>query len=162
MKRSPWLDQARRGTGGFTLIELLTVAVVMGTLVRISLPNVHDALLGARVAEVVAEFETIRVAVLSYQAEHLQWPDDAYVGQVPSGLAEFLPDNFDFTGERYRLDWENWVLPSGLPKHPETGELLGISVVTKDAELGHAVLDVLGSTMAHYALGTSYTFVIER
>ena len=148
--------------GGFTMIEVLTVAVVMGTLVRIALPNVHAALLRARAAEVAGEFETVRLAVLSYQAEHLSWPEDTYVGQVPSGLAEFLPDDFDFRGARYRLDWENWVLPSGLPEHPEIGELLGISVVTEDVELGYAVVDMLGNTMPHYTLGTSYTFVIER
>ncbi len=144
------------------MIEVITVAVVMGTLVRIALPSFHDVLLKARAAEVVGEFETVRVAVLNYQAEHLRWPEDAYVGQIPSGLAEFLPENFDFRGAGYRLDWENWVLPSGLPQYPETGVLLGISIVTEDAELGYAVVDFLGGTLAHYSLGTSYTFVVER
>jgi hypothetical protein len=40
--------------------------------------------------------------------------------------------------------------------------LLGISIVTEDAEIGYAVVDFLGSTMAHYTLGTSYAFVVER
>lgn len=134
----------------------------MGTLVRVALPSLHDVLLNARAAEVVAEFETVRRAVLEYRFEHLQWPEDAYVGQIPSGLPEFLPENFDFVGPGYRLDWENWVLPSGLPQHPETGVLLGISIVTEDAELGYAVVDILGGSMAHYTLGASYTFVIDR
>ena len=144
------------------MIEMITVAVVMGTLVRVALPNLHDALLNARAAEVVTEFETVRLAVLSYRSNHAQWPEDAYVGQIPSGLAEFLPEDFDFIGAGYRLDWENWVLPSGLPQHPETDLLLGISIVTEDAELGYAVVDFLGGEMAHYTLGTSYTFVIDR
>ena len=144
------------------MIEVITVAVVMGTLVRIALPNLHDVALNARAAEVVGEFETVRVAVINYHAEHLQWPEDSYVGQVPSGLEEFLPEDFDFRGAGYRLEWENWVLPSGLPQHPEPGVLLGISIVTEDAELGYAVVDFLGDAMAHYTLGTSYTFVVER
>ncbi len=144
------------------MVEVITLAVVMVTLVRIALPSFHDVLLKARAAEVVAEFEAVRSAMHNYHAEHLRWPEDAYVGQIPSGLAEFLPENFDFSGAGYRLDWENWVLPSGLPQHPETGVLLGISIVTEDAELGYAVVDFLGGTMAHYTLGTSYTFVVER
>jgi|AP95_1055475.scaffolds.fasta_scaffold33080_3 hypothetical protein len=155
-------QRVQRAIGGFTMIELLTVAVVMGTLVRIALPNFHEVLVKARAAEVYGDFETVRLAVLNYHAEHLQWPEDVYTGQIPTGLAEFLPDNFDFNRPGYRLDWENWVLPNGLPKHPETGVLLGISIVTEDDELGYAVIDFLGGAMAHYTLGTSYTFVVDR
>lgn len=155
-------DRPRRKRNGFTLVEVLTVAVVMGTLIRIALPNFHEILLKARAAEVVGDFETVRVAILNYHAEHLTWPDDAYTGQIPIGLAEFLPDNFTFFRAGYRLDWENWVLPDGLPKYPETGVLLGISIDTEDAELGQAVIDLIGGGMAHYTLGQKYTFVIER
>ena len=116
----------------------------------------------ARAAEVVGHFETVRVAVLNYQSEHLEWPQDAYVGQIPPGLEEFLPDGYSFDRPGYRIDWENWVLPNGLPRHPETGILLGISVETDDAELGHAVVDLLGDGMAHYILGSTYTFDVER
>lgn len=154
-------EQAPRRVAGFTLIETITVAVLMGTLVRVALPSLHNMSLSARAAEVVAELETVRLAVLDYRFEHHQWPEDAYVGQTPSGLAEFLPEDFKFGGAGYRLDWENWVLPSGLPEHPETDVLLGVSIVTEDAELAYAVVDFLGSSMAHYRLGTSYTFVFE-
>lgn len=152
---------ARRDQGGFTLVEAVTVAVVMGTLVRIAMPNFHEVLLRARAAEVAGDFETVRVAVLNYHADHLAWPADSYAGQVPTGLAEYLPEGFSFVRAGYELDWENWVLPNGLPQNPESGVLLGISIVTTDAELGHAVVDLLGS-MASYALGDTYTFVVER
>ena len=153
----------RRGeSGGFTMIEVVTVAVVMGTLVRIAMPNFHEVLLKARAAEVVGDFEVVRVAVANYHADHLEWPPDAYPGQVPAGLEEYLPEGFSFTRAGYLLDWENWVLPNGLPQHPATGILLGVSISTDDAELGNAVVDLLGGTMAHYTLGNSYTFVIER
>ena len=155
-------DHAPRDFDGFTIIEVMTVAVVMSTLVRIALPNFHEVLLMTRAAEVVGHFETVRVAALNYYAEHYEWPDDAYVGQIPEGLAEFLPDNYNFNRAGYRLDWENWVLPNGLPTHPETGVLVGISVSTEDSELGYAVVDLLGGIMAYYTLGTNYTFVMER
>jgi len=160
--RSKALTGGTSDFGGFTMVEVLTVAVVMGTLVRIALPNFHEILLKARAAEVMGDFEVVRLAVLNYHADHLEWPGDAYVGQVPSGLEEYLPENFSFNRAGYRLDWENWVLPNGLPKDPSTSVLLGVSIATEDAELGQAVVDFLGSSMAHYVLGSNYTFIIER
>lgn len=50
----------------------LNVAVVMGTLVSIALPNFHEVLVKARAAEAYGDFETVRLAVLNYHAEHLQ------------------------------------------------------------------------------------------
>lgn len=154
--------RGRRRREGFTLIEVVTVAVVMGTLVRISIPNLHELLVMARAAEVVGHFETVRVAVLNYQAEHLSWPEDSYVGQIPDDLREFLPAGYSFEHPGYRLDWENWALPSGLPDQPTTRGLLGISINTEDAELGQAVMKLLGPNRARYRLGGNYTFVIER
>jgi hypothetical protein len=144
------------------MVEVVTVAVVMGTLVRMAIPNFHDVLLKARAAEVLGDYEAIRVAVLNYHAEHHQWPDDAYTGQIPSGLEGFLPDGYTFDRPGYRMDWENWVLPDGLPRHPDTGVLVGISVVTDDRELGVAIMDLMGNGVPAYNLGTKYTFVVER
>jgi prepilin-type N-terminal cleavage/methylation domain-containing protein len=147
---------------GFTMVEVLTVVVVMGTLVRMAVPSFHEVLVRARAAEVIGDFETVRVAVLNYHADHLQWPPDGYAGQVPGALAPYLPDGFSFQGMGYQLDWENWVLPAGLPQDPEARGILAVSVVTEDRELGEALSDLLGGAMAHYALGDAYTFVIER
>lgn len=161
-RRAPAERLPGQGPLGFTMVEVLTVAVVMGTLVRIAIPNFHEVLLRARAAEVVGDFETVRVAALNYQADHLQWPEDAYAGQIPAGLDEYLPEGFDFVRAGYRLDWENWALPNGLPQNPGSGVLLGISIVTEDRELGVAVMDFLGSSMAAYELGDTYTFIVER
>ncbi len=150
-----------KGRSGFTMVELLTVTAIMGTLARMATPNLHAVLLKAEAASVAGDFETVRVAVQNYYADHLQWPPDASTGRVPEGLARYLPDNFSFVREGYELDWENWVLPDGLPQHPDTGVLIGISIVTKDRALGEAVVNLLGARMAHYTLGDRYTFVIE-
>lgn len=161
-RAGPDETKAERERRGFTMVELLTVTMVMGTLARMAVPNFHDMLLKARATEVLGDFETVRVAVMSYHADHLQWPTDGYTGQVPAGLAPYLPEGFTFDQPGYRLDWENWMLPDGLPGDPQSGVLLGISVVTPDRELGQAVMDLLGASMAHYALGDTYTFVVER
>lgn len=144
------------------MVEMLTVAVVMGTLVRMAVPNLHELLLRARAAEVMGDFDVVRVAAQNYHAEHLQWPDDAYTGQIPPGLEDFLPEGFSFFRMGYSIDWENWVLPSGLPQSPGTKKLLAISIVTDDRALGQALVDVLGGAMAYYVLSDSYTFVVER
>ncbi len=144
------------------MLEMVTVALIMGTLARISVPDFHQALLKARAAEVAGDFEVVRVAVLNYHTQHLKWPDDAHTGQIPPGLAEFLPDGFSFNRAGYQLDWENWTLPDGLPQDPGSGVLLGISVVTPDRALGSSVESLLGAARAHYSLGDKYTFVVER
>jgi type II secretory pathway pseudopilin PulG len=150
------------GRTGFTMVELVTVALIMGTLARISVPDVHEALLKGRAAQVTGAFQVVQAAVLDYRAKYRRWPQDSYTGQIPQGLAEFLPPGFSFNGAGYQLDWENWTLPDGLPQSPGPGTLLGISVATPDRELGAAVVHLLGGAMAHYALGDKYTFVIER
>ena len=86
--RSKALTGGTSDFGGFTMVEVLTVAVVIGTLVRIALPNFHEVLLKARAAEVMGDFEVVRLAVLNYHADHLEWPEDAYVGQNTGGLQE--------------------------------------------------------------------------
>ncbi|MGD8320166.1 MAG: hypothetical protein PVJ02_06920 [Gemmatimonadota bacterium] len=143
-------------------MELITVVMVMGTLVRMSVPNLHDLLLKARATEVAGYFQTVRLAAMSYHADHHRWPDDGYAGLVPTDLAPYLPQGFSFQQQGYRLDWESWALPDGLPGDAPIRGLVGISVVTGDRELGQAVQDLLGHAMAHYTLDDTYTFVVER
>lgn len=151
----------RSGRRGFTLVEGLTVMLITGVLVRIAVPNYQDLRLKARAAAVVGDFEVVRVAAYTYNADYLVWPADAGPGEIPDGLYDYLAENFDFDRGDYLLDWENWTLPAGLPKHPNTRRLLGISINTSDEALGMAVMDLLGPSSAHYRLGETYTFVIE-
>lgn len=160
-RRRPGRRPSSARPHGFTMVEVLTAMVVVGTLARIGVPSFHEVLLRARATEVIGDFETVRVAAFGYHADHLQWPADGYTGQVPSGLEKYLPENFIFEGYGYRLDWENWPLPDGLPGTTGAKGVVAISVVTDDRELGRAVADVLGGGMPHYELGNTWTFVIE-
>ena len=146
---------------GFTMVEVLTVAVVVSTLVRMSIPSFHEVLLKARAAEVAGDVEVVRVALASYHADRHGWPADGYTGLIPSGLEPYLPEGFSFVRAGYQLDFESWLLPTGIPPNPGLRGLVGVSVVTEDRALGQAVLDLLGGAMAGYALGDAYTFVIE-
>ena len=143
------------------MVEALTVMMVTSVLVRIAVPNYQDLRLRVRAASVVGDFEVVKLAVFSYNGDYHIWPEDVGPGEVPGVLGPYLPGGYDFDRGGYLLDWENWTLPGGLPQHPNTRRLLGISIVTSDAALGQAVVDLLGSAWAHYSLGETYTFVIE-
>lgn len=153
--------EGRSNRRGFTMVEALTAMLITSVLVRIAVPNYQDVRLRAMAASVVGDFEVVRVAAFSYNGEHHVWPSDTGPGTVPEALLPYLPEGFDFDRGAYRIDWENWTLPAGLPNHPNTNVLLGISINTADPGLGQAVLDLLGSANAHYSLGETYTFVIE-
>jgi hypothetical protein len=101
------------------------------------------------------------VAALNYHAEHLSWPGESSEGDVPTGLAEFLPDGFSFAGDGYTLDYENWSLPGGLPSDPSTRTLIGVSVTTDDDALGNALVELLGTAVV-FSVGDAHTIVIDR
>lgn len=147
---------------GFTLIELLIVTVILGILAGIAVPTYRRIIVKARAARVAGDFNVVKMAAYSYFADHDAWPPDVSRGVVPPGLVPYLPANFRFVEPDYKIDWDNWSLPDGTPTEPGTGVLVGISVVTTDAVLGNAVIDLLGDTNAHYTIGEHYTFVLSR
>lgn len=150
-----------RRRGGFTLVELLMVMAIVGILAGLAVPNLQTMILRARAAEVAGDLEVVRIAALNYNAEYLSWPPEASDGDVPPELTEFLPDNFDFSADGYSLDFENWSLPGGLPGEPNTTTLIGVSVTTEEAELGNALIELLGAAIV-FSVGNTHTIVIDR
>lgn len=148
-------------TAGFTLVEVLTALMVMSVVVRIGIPNYQDILLKAEATRAVADFEVIRLAAFEYQSDHHRWPADAAPGQVPQGLETYLPEGFSFQRALYDLDWESWELPSGLPTQADLRGLVGISIVTQDRRLGAALEGLVGNSDSHFALGDTYTFLVD-
>ena len=145
---------------GFTLVELLVVVLIVALLAGIALPMYKQVVLRARAASVVGTMNAVRLAAYEYNADTGEWPADLGPGQRPPELEPYLGDSYLFEGDGYQLDWENWELPGGTPKHPETGVLLGISMTTTNETLGAALENLLGSNTAHYTLGDNYTFII--
>ncbi len=145
-----------RGCGqeGFSLVELLVVVVIISILAAVVQPNLHKALVRARAADVVGELNVVKVAVLAYQAEHSRWPPDRNRGQIPPGLEEFLPDGFTFSTPDYVLDFDNWSAKGSSVFD------IGLTYISTDAELGAAVIDLLGNNV--WTDGSSkYTWIIE-
>jgi prepilin-type N-terminal cleavage/methylation domain-containing protein len=146
---------------GFTMVEVLTTLMVISVVVRLGIPNYHEVRLKAEAVKVLGDFNVVRQAANVYMTEHNDWPQDLGAGQVPPELTAYLPPGFSFGRGRYQLDWEHWVIPSGLPGNPDLRAILGLSIVTEDRALGAALDGLLGSGRANFSLGPSYTFILE-
>lgn len=144
---------------GLSIIELTVVVLFLGILARIAIPSYQEITYRARAAAALGDLNAVRTAAYEYNIATNEWPADRYPGEVPPELEPYLGENFTFEREHYQLDWENWMMPDGTPKH-STGVLLGVSLVTEDKQLGAALENVVGSDRAHYTLGNNYTFII--
>ena len=123
---------------GFTLVEVLIVALVISVLAALVQPRLQRALLKARATEIVGTLDTIKVAVLNYQADHHTWPEDVNRGRIPEGLGPYLPEGVDFTGDDFVIDYDDWSSKSG------SNSFVGLTVITDQSELGRELARMLG------------------
>lgn len=146
---------------GFTLIEVLTALMVMSVVARMGVPRYQEVWVRAEAARAAGDFHLVRQAAMEYLTDHNRWPQEMETGQVPPGLEPYLPDGYSFNRGFYRLDWENWPLPLGLPNHPDIQRVLGLTIVTRDPALGMALEELLGTNSPNFSLAGHYTFVLE-
>lgn len=147
--------------GGFTLVELMIVAAIVGILAGLAIPNLRTQLYRARAVEIHGDMEVVKVATLSFNADRHSWPGEAAVGEIPTGLTDFLPEGYGFVREGYQLDYENWPMPSGLPGDPSASLMIGVSVNIDDVELSNALYEFMGSSIL-FTVGTKHTILIDR
>lgn len=141
-------------------MELIVVIAVISILARLALPSFQESVIRARAAAAMGDVDVVRTAAANYHARANQWPADAPAGVVPPELVEDLPEGFTFERDGYRLDWEIWVLPDGIPPHTGPRTLVGVSIVTDEELLGNAVGGLMGGS-GWYSMGNAYTFLIE-
>ena len=145
-------------TGGTTIVEVVTVMLVVSIITRIVIPQMQDILTRARATEIRASFSVVEEAATRLSVENNRWPEDADAGVVPPELLESLPPGFSFERDRYQLDWQNWVLPEGMPGDSTVRRLIGISVTTSDRSLGLALMGMIPLN-SKFTLGETYTFI---
>ncbi len=161
MSGSPHTGTRSAGTKkprGSTIVEAITVLLLVSIITRIAIPQLQEILTRARATEVRATFSVVAGAANRLSLENLPWPPDADAGVVPPELRHQLPDGFSFDHDRYQLDWENWVLPEGMPGEPTVRGRIGSSSTTSDRALGLAIMDLIPAN-AKFALGETYTFI---
>ena len=135
---------------GFSLVELVVVVLIVSILAAIAQPKLSDVLVKARATDAYADMEVVRVAAFAFQADQHVWPPEASMGVVPTGMDAYLPGNFNLTKSDYVLDFDNW---GGTPF------MIGITIVTSDANLGLTLLDMLPPPK--WNSGDKYSWVIE-
>ncbi len=148
----------RRKRRGSTVVEAITVILLASIIARIAIPPMRNVLTRVRATQVRATFSAVEGAAHRLSLENLPWPSDTDVGVVPRVLMQRLPQGFSFDRDSYQLDWENWILPEGMPGDSTVRGLIGISVTTSDRSLGLALMDVIPLS-ARFALGETYTFI---
>jgi len=137
----------------------MTVMLLMSIVIRIAIPQMQEILTRARATEIRATFDVVEDAAIRITVQNNPWPEDVVAGVVPPELRASLPPGFSFERDGYLLDWENWVLPQGMPGDSTVRRLIGISVTTPDRSLGLALMDMIPQS-AKFTLGETYTFIL--
>lgn len=146
--------------GGFSLVELLVALSIIGILAGVAIPNLRTTTIRARAVAVAGDMNVIRQATLDYNADRNGWPSEVASGVVPTELNGFLPDGFSFSGEGYEWDFENIMLPFGLPGNPSATRMVGAAVTTPDDALSNAIAESLGGLVVS-TVGNTHTFVFD-
>ncbi len=60
---------------GFSLVELMVVLVVLGVIMAIAIPMLHEAMTRARIGAAIAEAKTIHSAMKRYAIDQSGYPD---------------------------------------------------------------------------------------
>jgi type II secretory pathway pseudopilin PulG len=136
------------------MIELMTVMAVIGLLAAIGIPRYRDMKRRAYSANIVSDFNTVRVASYNYFADNNTYPPDGGSGAPPVALIPYLPQNFVFSNAQYTLDYDVW--PS--PLNPQQ-LIVGVTVTSGDQELINMVARNIQAGGMGINVGNGYTYI---
>jgi type II secretory pathway pseudopilin PulG len=151
----------RSRTAGFTVLELALALSIAAILMRLSMPMYSTFVRKAHAARAAADFNAVRNAAYAYFESSGQWPAEYGPGVMPPELEPYLPRHFSFDRRQYQLDWEHWTIGQQGEGTGLEGTLVGVSVVTDDADLGRTVMQVVGAGTVQWTAGDHYTFMIQ-
>jgi type II secretory pathway pseudopilin PulG len=130
---------------------------IVGILATMAVPKYIDLKRRANTTKVIGDIETVRVAVMSFFADSSYFPEETGPGVVPKNLQKYLPIGFQFSRPQWTLDYENWDV--GAQDFSIGNQLIGVSVTTRDPELGETTSRMLGNA-PQFTAGNSVTFLI--
>ena len=93
---------------------MLVVMVVIGLLATIAVLKYIDVRNTARTAALTGDFRAVTVAVMNYYADHEVWPPETGAGQVPAGLASYLPGALTQSFDRTALGFSEEIVKTAL------------------------------------------------
>lgn len=144
----------KRRRRGFSMIELMTVMAVIGLLAALGIPRYRDMKRRAFYANVVSDFNTVRVAAYNYFADNATYPPDGGSGAPPAVLVPYLPEGFVFENENYTLDYDVWPSPFNPSQF-----VIGVTVTSKDQELVNLVARNIQAGGMGINVGNGYTYI---
>jgi type II secretory pathway pseudopilin PulG len=160
-----------RDSEGFTALELAVAVTLLILVISVAVPNYVGLIRNVRAAQAVADMQAVRAAAYMYFGDHEEWPAEEASGIVPDALRPYLSRNTLFANGTYKIDWENWTVVDEAPakgkvkrrprsKYPNTGVMVGISVLTPDRELMKAAQGLLSSARTVATAADRVTLVI--
>ena len=145
---------------GLTFVELMIVVTILGIVVNMALPRLHDVRRRAEAASVIRDFIVVRGAAFDHFANAGEYPPTGGWGQVPPELVPTLPLGFSFSEPNVTYRWRRWALG---PKGPQlSGEsvLLGLQIKTSDVKLMASINGLYRGPLA-FGSATQVTLVID-
>ena len=129
--------KARRG---YTIIEMLVVLAVLGVLATIAMPYYWDTRYRAIAANIVSDYNSVRVASLSYHANHATLPATHAWSTVPAEFTGMLPDSTNaFAQGAYEYRWYLWTGASLGGEFAAQGLVAGMGVRSSDPRIIEAI-----------------------
>lgn len=143
-----------RNRRGFTLVEMMMVTLIVGMLATLGMLKYIDLRSTARVASLTADFRSVTVAALNYYADHEGWPPEASAGQIPQGLAQYLPGGLATSFDRtyYVLDYDH--IPAG------NFPLVSVAVSSSDTKLTAKFVNAFATKFPFYMNGDRLAYLI--
>lgn len=169
-----------RASRGFTVLELMVVLTIVGLILAVAIPSYSNMVRQVRASQAVADLQSLRAAAYLYFGDHAEWPGEVQAGAVPPGLVPYLRENVELMNPYYKIDWDNWMVWDTAPgngngngnggngngnangngngkgqgkarsKFPQTGILVGVSLISTDPELMAAARGMLANAAFIY------------
>ena len=150
-----------RASRGFTVLELMVVLTIVGLILAVAIPSYSNMVRQVRASQAVADLQCLRAAAYLYFGDHAEWPGEVQAGAVPPGLVPYLRENVELMNPYYKIDWDNWMVwdkaagngkgqGKARSKFPQTGILVGVSLISTDPELMAAARGMLANAAFIY------------
>ena len=151
--------KARRDGAGFLVADAVVGLAALAVLAALLVPVVQRSARYARIEAAQERVQQVHMGYQEHRAAEGSWPVSAPPGQVPEGLAAYLPPGASFEGDGFVVEARRWRAveqpprPQDIPEIPDdtpadtvplpsptVGVLAGVSLGTSDPALLAALL----------------------